>query len=362
MDKEVDILGIDAQIKDNFRQEFVKLDMYKDKLVDIINSLNLENIKTREKNNLEKARDELSEHIKDIENNTSLNFYTIESVVLLEKYKDILKEPLKVNFTGKPMRANRNKDEIIREYLDIACKYVDIDICCPKKDKIVCPHCGNKKNFDIIDNDIYICLNCSVQQTVLKNVSSYRDINRINVSTKYTYDRKIHFKDCINQYMGKQNCTIPQSVYDSLEEQFIRHHLIDIEDLDKPNEIKFKNITKDHIIIFLKEIELSKHYENVNLIHYNITGKKPDDISYLVEKLLDDFDQLTELYDKTYKGVDRKNFINTQYVLYELLSRHKHPCQSEDFSILKTIDRKAFHDDVCRHLFSLLGFNFFPII
>jgi len=230
------------------------------------------------------------------------------------------------------------------------------------KEKITCKNCPNKKNFEIIDTNIYICLICSYQQTVLKNVSSYKDVNRINISSKYTYDRKVHFKDCINQYQGKQNCNIPQNVYDSLEEQFDRHHLIDKEDKDKANEIKFKNITKEHIIIFLKELGFSKHYENANLIHYNMTGKKPDDIGYLVEKLLEDFDALTDLYDKLYKGIDRKNFINTQYVLFQLLSRHKHPCRHEEFSILKTIDRKSFHDDVCRNLFSVLGFNFFPIL
>ena len=112
--------------------------------------------------------------------------------------------------------------------------------------------------------------------------------------------------------------------------------------------------------MFLKELEYNKHYENINLIHYNLTGVKPDDISYLENKLLDDFDSLTELYDKRFKNIDRKNFINTQYVLYQLLSRHKHPCIKEDFTILKTIDRKSFHDDICKVLFEERGWNHSP--
>ena len=69
---------------------------------------------------------------------------------------------------------------------------------------------------------------------------------------------------------------------------------------------------------------------------------------------------LTNMYDKIFKNIDRKNFINTQYVLYQLLRRHKHPCNKCDFSILKTIDRECFHDEVCKKLFEKLGWNHTP--
>ena len=112
--------------------------------------------------------------------------------------------------------------------------------------------------------------------------------------------------------------------------------------------------------MFLKDLGYSNHYENVHLMHYNFTGIKPDDISYLEDKLLNDFDSLTELYDKKFKHIKRKNFINTQYVLYQLLQRHKHECKKEEFIILKTIDRKFFHDEVCKELFESLGWNHTP--
>ena len=59
-------------------------------------------------------------------------------------------------------------------------------------------------------------------------------------------------------------------------------------------------------MIFLKELNYPKHYENVHLIHYNFTGIKPDDILYLEDKLLDDFDLLIDLYHKTFKHIKRK--------------------------------------------------------
>jgi hypothetical protein len=89
-----------------------------------------------------------------------------------------------------------------------------------------------------------------------------------------------------------------------------------------------------------------------------MTGKKPDDIGYLEEKLLEDFDILTDVYDKIFKTIDRKNFINAQYLLARLLDRHKHIYNEDEFSVLKTTDRKTFHDDVFREICNHLEWKF----
>tara|TARA_Y100000389_G_C17381922_1_gene474846 strand:- start:642 stop:1226 length:585 start_codon:yes stop_codon:yes gene_type:complete len=192
----------------------------------------------------------------------------------------------------------------------------------------------------------------------MKHNSCYHDIERINISNKYTYDRKIHFRDCIKQYQGKQNCSIDDKIYNDIDEQLHLHHLVNTNTQDKHE--KYKKVTKKHILLFLKELGYSKHYENVHLIHYNFTGIEPDDISHLEDKLMDDFDLLSSLYDKMYKNISRKNFINTQYVVYQLLSRHKHKCIKEDFIVLKTADRQFFHDEICKNLFMELGWNHTP--
>lgn len=165
---------------------------------------------------------------------------------------------------------------------------------------------------------------------------------------------------CKNQ--GKQNSTIEDKVYDGLEEQFRRHHLL-IGDKSTPKEERFKNITKDHIHLFLKDLGYAKHYENIHLIHYNMTGIKPDDISHLEDRLLSDFDEISDTYQILFKnrpGFERKNFINTQYVLYQLLQKYNHACNKKHFTILKTIDRKSFHDKVTREIFLKLGWTFHP--
>ncbi len=357
---DVDILSINSEILGTFESNTTKLSEFEEKLDRFQRTLALSDLSYRIRTNLYKNWQELKNFVDDIITKSSYNFYIMETTELLDKYKKLLKNPIKTTFMGKKDINNSEKEQLVNIYLKIAKKYQEnLSVLTPKnftQNKINCGNCQNKKNFEMIDDNNYVCLDCGNMIEMLVHFSSYKDVERVNMSTKYTYDRKVHFRDCINQYQGKQNSTIDQKVYDDLIEQFDLHSL-----LCEDERTRFKNITKEYIYLFLKETGHSKHYEDVILIHYNLTGKKPDDISHLEQQLLDDFDILTALYDKKFKKnkkIDRKNFINTQYVLFQLLRRHKYQCKKEDFNILKTVDRKSFHDDICKDLFEHLGWNF----
>ncbi len=357
----VDILEIDAKIQTSFSEDVKKVSQYKDRLSELEKTCNVPNISSRVKNELMKSAVELRSIIDKIESERELNFYVVETAELLERYRNILKTPIKISFMGKMKENNHEKNEIIQKYLAIAQKYCKVSIKpLEKKFSMECNNCSNKRDF-IVEENAYICVDCGSQQDILQHTTSYKDVDRVNISGKYTYDRKVHFRDCINQYQGKQNCSIEQKVYTDLEDIFDRHHLL-VGDKNTKKQERFSKITKEHVLMFLKELGYPKHYENVTLIHYNMTGKKPDDISHLEDRLLADFDLLVETYDKHTKNtVDRVNFISTQYVLYQLLQRHKHPCKKEDFVILKTMDRKSFHDGIMRELASHLSWSFQPL-
>jgi hypothetical protein len=341
---------------------------------------------------LEKRLFILEKEIKNIINDSSYNFYVMETYDIIKEYKQIIEKPSKISFFGKT-KVDNNKENIIKQYIDISNKYYSLDKIesikkilnkdykdKKEKDKINkftpekqekylqnldkndlnnCPDC--LKNFEIEDEK-YICKDCGCQKDILGNMTSYKDINRVNITYKFTYERIVHFKDCINQYQGKQNSNIDESIYKQLERQFEVHGLLE-GNKNTPREERFKNITKEHIIMFLKETGNSNNYEHVFLIFNTFTGKKNDDISHLEKVLLEDFETLSNLYDKKFrneKKIDRKSFINTQYVLYQLLRKHKHPCKKEDFNILKTLDRKSFHDDILSELFQELSWNYIP--
>ena len=356
----IDILLIHRNILKKFNEERENINKYEKEIKKIKNSLN-SLLTYRMKNNLKNNLIKLQQKLDNINSNKLFNFYIMESTEIIEKYKKILQKPVVFSFFGKRENKRQEKDELIRNYIKIAKKYTTIEnisnLSPQKKINKTCNYCKSSKCLETVENE-EICLECGKVTHISSTNSSYKDSERINMTAKYTYDRKVHFKDCINQYQGKQNVNILPEVYEKLTEQFQLHGLLQ----NSRNKIKkYEKITKKHVFLFLKELGYSKHYEDVILIHYNLTGKNPDNISHLEPKLLEDFDLLVLQYDKKYKKnnkLSRKNFINTHYVLYQLLRRHKYNCKKSDFNILKSNERKSFHDKICKELFKELNWNF----
>jgi hypothetical protein len=362
----VDILDLHEKIKTYFENEKARLPQYKEKAQHLIQTI--PNVCESTRRTLQGELKELEEHILSIETDAGLCFYMNDAEPIIYSYTQMIQKPIQVSFMGK--KANENTEEkktLMMQFLYVVKKYIDITKLNPIIEKSpfvkkaqVCDHCGSKQ-VDIFEKVYSVCMECGFQKEISKNAMSYKDVKRVNVGNKYTYERKIHFKDCINQYQGKQNVNISPDVLQTIQKCLEEHNLVDPGEL---KEVKYKRVTRNHIYIFLKECGFSKHYEDTFLIYHLITGKKLNDISHIENQILNDFDTLSTLYDKKFKQskkIARKSFINSDYVLYQLLRKYKHPCRKEDFAMLKTLDRKSFHDDICKELFEELGWNFTPI-
>lgn len=361
MDNSKNIIDIHNSILDSFEKEYKLMPLIEQRIIELQNMIQENEISSRLRYNLNIEVNELEERIRKIKTQEEKNFYILKVTPVLERYKQELSKPIEINFMGEKNKIDNTLiQSIYLEFIKLIQSttptYIHIDSI-PDK---ACKTCNQMIEKIVDTTNTIACMNCGTEQESLKFTFSYKDTDRINISTKYTYDRRLHFKECINQFQGKQNSSIKQEVYDKLVEQLILHGLV-LEDKNLPLKERFKNVTKNHISIFLKEINCAHHYEDLNLIYHNITGKDLDDISHLESFLMNDFDKLSKLYDEEYiktKKISRKNFINTQYVLYQLLKRHKYPCIKTDFTFLKTIERKSFHDEVCSDLFKKLGWNF----
>ncbi len=363
MESNIQILDINKKILETFDNEYNKLDYYKDQLKLIEDTLNKKNENKIENYsiiiNLQNIHDRLVKKIDNINSEKQKKFYIMETVELIDKYKKIIEKPLVVSFMSNKNVNNKEKQEIIKHFLEKANKYNIIEYQKQKElhdtDK-KCEIC-NTDNFIDLDG-FNVCVNCGNEIEIPASLSSYKDSDRVNVGSKYTYDKRSHFRDCINQFQGKQNSSVSDEVYKDLEREFKAHGLLI--DSDKKH-TKFKNITKDHILLFLKETGHSKNYEDAILIHYNLTGVKPPDISHLEKNITDDFNEMVKVYERKFKydkNNSRKNFINNQYVLYQLLVKYNYKCNPNDLNLLKTIERKNFHDDICCKIFKELGWNF----
>lgn len=379
--EDMDILNLDHQIKQYFKSEARKRARYFERLKVIETLLQTVCLRPKILFDLLMDKEIVESKLKTLDD---ADLYILQTQDIIQEYLKLINIPLDSSFRSPRIMEGRNtkmhelmkkRQKIAKRFSDIAKSFLPVDFlkslgllgvfgkeCLLQSSSVVCS-CGNDKDF-IKDDDIYICQTCFSETTKLVNSSSYNDGSRINVCNKYIYDRKVHFKDCINQYQGKQNTNIDPKIYDNLEEQLVNHQIILPGDRkDKNGNLisqskRYKGVTRAHILFFLKQLGYTKHYEDTILIHYVLTGKKPDNIEHLEEKLLADFDKLTEQYDLLFKNIERKNFINTQYVLFQLLSKHGYVCNKEDFAILKTTERKACHDEICKTLFDALGWKY----
>lgn len=372
-----------------------------------LEDLKYEFLKTKDKlstsivTNLQNEIDTMETHFRQMDDFSLLHFYLLFSVPIIEKYKELCTKPVQVCFMSRQntemRQRQQEKETLIQEYIFLTHRFFyrftslkrileklaqydhhhsetathpgdnkgggkDAPVPSPPATVLECNSCQNTKHFDMYDNQS-VCKECgTVLDQFQNNILSFKDIERVNISSKYTYDRRTHFRDCFYQFQGKQNVTIPPSLYEEITHQLLAHGIIPNNYQDLPKEMAFERVEKEHINIFLKDSKFVKHYEDSVLIYHTLTGKAVPDLSYLEEELMNDFDVLVDRYDKKYKyNTERKNFINTQYVLFQLLRRHRYPCQKEDFNILKTIDRKYYHDEICSELFADLGWNFQPL-
>lgn len=351
----IDILLLDFKFKEKYKEKKNNINKYKENLVLLNNNLQLKSLTINIKNILKNNIEELRKTIDDIENNYSYNFYIMETSSLIDKYRKEIEKPVVVDFMSS---KNVNcedlcTDNIIKEYINIYKKY-NTNFDTVKISNKLCYIC-NSSNIKYEEN-LKICIDCGNESNILLQTSSYKDSERINIVPKYSYDRKSHFKDCLDQYQGKQHVNIPQEIYDQISHQLKLNHILD----NNSNNI-YSQVTPQHILMFLKELKLNKYYDDFIYIYNHLTGNKINIINSNTEKkILNDFELLLNAYDNYSKNnkTKRKSFINSQYVLIQLLIKHKVPCHKDCSNILKTNDRRRFHDQICKELFKQLGWNF----
>ena len=76
-------------------------------------------------------------------------------------------------------------------------------------------------------------------------------------------------------------------------------------------------------------------------------------------KLIDDFRMLERKWGMM-ESIKRINFLNYNYILYQLLRRYNRA--TENIKMLKSIDRTKANDAICEKLFQALGWVFSPVI
>jgi hypothetical protein len=267
-----------------------------------------------------------------------LSSYIFRTTDILESYKKILRDTQTKSFVVKNEHINTDKliqkNRLLFDYLLIAQEFVDIENF-KLKPEIICECCKNS-NFDPTENEtIYICSNCGIQIDIVDDSPSFKDTDRINMASRYTYTTRGHFIDAMNRFEGKENTTIDDSVIKKLGEAMLQCNLTK------------ETVKKDHIYMFMNELKLGDYYENLNFIYFKLTGTNPPDITAERAELLEMNDEIDMVYDYK-KDPDRVNAQNVNFKLYKLLQLLNYPFSRDDFFFLKTPTKEREHHEKWR--------------
>lgn len=418
----INLQGIHRTILDHLDGEIAAREGYLQREVQLLEEIeSTDGISPRSarklRQELHEVRDRSSAHEK-------LLFYLAEVSPLLEEYSRLLDTPIvKRGFMSRKARKTkvstqqnsdvlRRKNEITVEFLRIAHQYTVNGLVLPSceipvensgSDDVFCEDCSSTNVVINVSDSMACCYDCGYEFSMPMDANETPVTTNTEDSSRSNsrYEAILHFKSSMAKYQGKQQTTIPIGLYRHLHTEFSRAGLLPdfakditfdellqstqrntnrdtgvMARLHQPEDTTDQNssippyngaysrITHDHIIMFLRKV-YEKHYEDVMLIHYSLTGVSPPNIGHLEPILEQDFRELMALYHQEYVIKrnpvleDGKSFKSNYYILYKLLQKHNVRCNRRHFSnMLKTPDREIFYDMVCKDLFGKLNWKF----
>jgi len=189
----------------------------------------------------------------------------------------------------------------------------------------ICPFCQNCLETK---NGVYVCSKCAYHEQKMEKAIPKSS----NKNEKTQYDPKDNFRSIVLTFQGKKSKKIPESVYKTIENSFIKYHI------DSPQTMK-----KETLIFILQENKLSDYYEDINVIYENYTGIKPPDLSYFEESIFKRNSLVEEVFEQI-KNDERQNSLNNFFKLYAFLSMEGFNCKCEEFPVLKTRNVVVYHN------------------
>lgn len=256
----------------------------------------------------------------------------LELFQLIVKYNEIITVPKRINFLSKKTTCSNEAElaALEREFWHKASNF-----------RLVINKCSNC-TAELLNTTT--CAACFNDDKRFGN--SYADMTRTNFNSKYLYLRKQHFYEGFIQFQGRNPIKIEDDLLVRLRAEFAKNSRV--------------NITKYDILKWLKDMNASKYYECIHFLYSTLTNIPCPNLDALEISILADFDTFLVEYSKVLASSPRKNFINVQFILYQLLSRYHFPCKQDDFILPRTIEIKKVYDRLCGEIFKNLRWSYQP--
>jgi len=329
-----------------------------------------------------RAINRLRKKIEDIMADRSFREYIQKITPLIDSYNMLGSISKIVSFAKKRSEEDSEEDvpedqydqqkrhQVILDFIEIARKYIQIDLIREVKEGNNCPTCGIKldESMSSMDDDgVSVCPKCGIERISVVRNRFYHDNARTNNSGN-NYEDRGNFKKVLLRYQGKQSDKPPVELYEKLEAYFIENEIpkIDLNGIKfvTPEQIRSMPInmmgektgtSRSLMYKALKEIGNSDYYDHINVILNEMWGWALPDVSYLEDKVMKDYDTSQRVYEVLPK--DRKSSLNSQFRLFKHLRRLGHYCKSTDFRIPTTHDILEFHNTMWSKICEILDWE-----
>lgn len=310
--------------------------------------------------------------VNDYENKSSYNKYISSTSKLLEEYNKVASNTSKgVVFFKKQLEKEdeaivNHRLYIIREYIDIAKQYIRLEISHKIPSKSSCGSCGVDMSKNLIDEDLglIICPKCGYERENISYNSTYKDIQRVNLSNRNNYDDCENFRKALLRFQGRQTHRPPAKLYEQLDDYFIKIKKPTGKEITKTpptEEGKKKGTSREMMFEALSETNNSAYYDDINLILHIYWGWDLPDISSIEERIMEDYINTQHIYNSIVQK-DRNASLNIQFRLYVHLKAVGYPCTKDDFKIQTSRDSLIFHNEMWNVMCEKTGIKFHPVI
>lgn len=253
------------------------------------------------------------------------------------------------------------RHQIIFEYLEVARKYIKIDLLKRPQGDGCCFGCGSRyEDLDLVENEpgVTACPICGLEFIKVVKKSVYSDGQRVS-NAKNNYEDRVNFEKVLLRFQGKQVSKPDGSLYQKIDEWFIKKNLPSQQEFHKrplTSRGKKRGATKELMYQALSEIGCSGYYDDINLICHIFYGLPLPDIGHLEDIIMHDYDVFQKVYDDIDKD-GRKSSLNSQWKLYILLRRQGLDCKMRDFKIPTTPHILDYHKIITKQIYEQLGWE-----
>jgi len=314
-------------------------------------------------NSIKKSMESIKDEIKSIQNNTLRDFYLKESFELLQEFQ-------KIKFSGigtisiDIMDRNgvvsdeisseiKNKIRIIEDYIEIAEKYIKINIIrkIPRENK--CINCGERIIEDFLlptEDLVQKCSSCDVEFTTLSFYKNNKENTKSLTSFSMKEDKSIeNFMKAFMKYQGLHEEKPPENLYIELEKYFISMGLPTGSEIKKlPLNKRKRRGNTNHKTIHTALAALggiyTKYYEDTNYIGHIYFGWELPNFIDQIELCIEIYNETQSLYyDIPVEDRDRDSSLGTQFRLFKTLQLVGYECYEDEFKIADNLESKRNH-------------------